>query len=354
MPLHNHIWFRVCVLCAVGLMLMGCATARSSAPASQPTAAPAASAAPADTLAAATAMPTGAGLDAQLSLWRAAGREPFCLLLSDTDGDGEKEWVGLEHRLSAGQAGVSGFVLDGTRFFALGESDGGPTEAGLSLGDDAICELSVHDINADGRAEIVAFGQSLDGARQLSLFQWDNAAKYRLLGRFAGAHGVDMLNEDAAGAVEVIVSNRYSGDIVLEEVSVWDGRQFVHSRSRYARQAGAGSAGASSTPEQALIHFYISLQERDMGTAYEYLSPTMRDRQSYEAFLLSQAAVRRFELGEIKRVRDTGDAITLAGTLLLTRVDNARLAQEHYAGAWQMQLTEADWRIDSISLVHGE
>jgi len=292
-------------------------------------------------------MPT---IDPLLADWRAVGMEPFCLQLADTDGDGQKEWLGLIEGRGGDVVGIRGFVLDGGRLNMLGGQGTGMT-GGVTLGDDPVCQASVRDLNADGLVEIAVAGQRQDGSKQLSIFVWDDAGSYRLIAQLGGSERADLVDDDHNGVAEIVVANRFGPGVWLEEVSAWDGRQYIASSSRYVQAPAFQGALPSSTPEQALIGFYLSLQRRDMAAAYEYLSPAMRQRQGYEPFLLSAAAVERFDLGEVHQREPAGETVAFTGPLQIHKIANGKSQQERYTGEWRLAQTETGWRIDAISLV---
>jgi len=341
--------------CALGMPALSTVPAGSNAG----VAAAASPTAPATATVAATPRPTTPtpvatvslpSIDPLLSSWRAAGMEPFCLQLADTDGDGQKEWLGLIEGRGGEVVGIRGFVLDDGRLHMLG-GQGESAASGATLGDDPLCQLSVRDLNADGLAEIAAAGQRQDGSKQLSVFVWDEAGAYRLVAQFGGSERAELQDDDRNGVAEVVVANRAGPGVALEEISAWDGRQYVSSFSRYVQAPAFQGVLPSGTPEQALIGFYLSLQRQDMAAAYEFLSPAMRQRQGYEPFLLSAAAVARFDLGEVRRGEPAGDAVTLTGPLQVHKIANGRAQQERYSGEWRLLQTEAGWRIDAVSLV---
>jgi len=302
---------------------------------------------------AATAALSAVTLEPELSAWRAAGIEPFCLILGDTDGDGEKEWVGLHQERAGDWAGVQGFVLDGDQFYPLGglESAEPSSMVGCVLGDDALPALAIRDVNADGKTEIIAGGQNRDGQSQMSIFLWDPQGEYRLLAYFSGSESIAARDKDGDGALEIIVVNRVGPGVLFEEISVWDGTRYVLSRGRYLRSSSYAGALSVSTPEQALMAFYLSLEARDVATAYGLLAPAMQERQKYDAFLLSQAAVDSFELGELRRIREGGEIVVLSGRLWLTKTSANRASRESYQGEWRLASTGSGWQIEAISLI---
>ena len=164
------------------------------------------------------------------------------------------------------------------------------------------------------------------------------------------------IRDSQNGVHEVLVANRAGVGVVLEEVSVWNGTEYAPSRSRYARQASFSMALPAGSPEQALIKYYLALQERDLPTAYQMLSPAMRERQKYDAFLLSHAAVFGYELDEIQRGAETSDRVVLTAELRLQQKATQRTAMDRFRGEWQLLWSEQDagWQINGLSLVPAE
>jgi hypothetical protein len=342
--------WRRCAALAAGalccLALMACAGKPAS-----PTATTAATAAAPATL---TATPV-AGVEAAeppTTLWRVAGVEPYCLQRADVNNDGEQEWVGLAEARDVTSSRVVGFVQQGASLLPLGPgaSAGDLASKAFVVADVPSCEVLIRDVNIDGLAEILVFGDRADGSRQLSIFAWDGKGAYGLLASFAGS-GVRIEGLSADSAATITVRNRLSLGVLLEETSGWSGKSFVSIGSRYISDADYAGSYPTGTAEQALIAFYLNLQRRDLASAYKLLSPAMRQRQTYDQFIQSVAGVGSFELGQISVVQSDAAQATLRAALILRSVSDAQASVEPFAAEWRMVRTEAGWRVDGVSLV---
>ena len=293
------------------------------------------------------------GIDGILAGPRAFGAEPFCLQLADADGDGQMEWIGLRELHAKDSAGISGFVLDGDRLYPLGRPRGYDSEdpaAGITIGERPICDLTVEDINLDDVLEIVARGQARDGSQQLAIFTWDGTDSYPLLASFGGSAGVRLTDDNGDGMQDIVVENDVSPGIILEEISLWNGSRYVRARGQYAIPDGYLGPLSLDTAELTLIAFYLQLDQRNLTTAYQFLSPALQERQEYRDFVLSVAAVKRFRLGELEEVVNEENLTILKGSLITEVASGAPTERQEFYGEWQLKQLAAGWHIAGISL----
>jgi len=303
------------------------------------------------------AMPTPAPMSAQamnafLSGPRAFGVEPFCLQLADTDGDGEREWLGLFELVPLGGTGAAGFVLDGDQMYLLGRTADmqGQDNSGTLVSELPVCQVQVQDVTGDGLVEILVHGLNQAGQHQLSIFSWNRSDAYPLLASFGGDAGVELMDLDRDGLPEIItVQNLWDG-VVLQEISRWDGVAYRFERSVYALASDAVEVLPADTPEQCLVSYYLNLERRDYRSAYERLSAEMQARQDYKAFLLSVAGVRDLWLGEVSPPAQEGDVLVFQAPLWMEAVENGRPIRRAFRGEWRVGQEQGAWKILSISL----
>lgn len=303
------------------------------------------------------AMPTPAPMSAQamnafLSGPRAFGVEPFCLQLVDTDGDGEREWLGLFELVPLGGTGAAGFVLDGDQMYSLGRAADMPAQDsyGTLVSELPICQVQVQDVTGDGLVEILVRGLSQAGQHQLSIFSWNQNDSYPLLASFGGDAGIELMDLDQDGVPEIITMQSVWDGVVLQEISRWDGVAYRFEKSVYALASDAVGALPAGTPEQCLVSYYLNLERRDYRSAYELLSAEMQARQDYKAFLLSAAGVRDLQLGEVSPPAQEGDVLIFQAPLWMDAVENGRLIRRAYRGEWRLGQEQGTWKILSISL----
>lgn len=303
------------------------------------------------------AMPTPAPMSAQamnafLSGPRAFGVEPFCLQLADTDGDGEREWLGLFELVPLGGTGAAGFVLDGDQMYLLGRAaDGqGQDNYGTLVSELPVCQVQVQDVTEDGLVEVLVRGLSQAGQHQLSIFSWNRNDAYLLLASFGGNAGVELMDLDQDGLPEVVTAQNLWDGVVLQEISRWDGVAYRFERSVYALASDAVEALPADTPEQCLVSYYLNLERRDYRSAYEMLSAEMQARQDYKAFLLSAAGVRDLWLGEVSPPAQEGDVLVFQAPLWMEAVENGRPIRRAFRGEWRIGQEQGTWKILSISL----
>ena len=281
---------------------------------------------------------------------RAYGADPFCLQQADVDDDGSMEWIGLREVYDADSVGgVSGFVLDGDDFYPLGVETDIPS--GLVVGDRLRCDVRVVDANGDGTSDIAIAGQSNADLHTLALFTWNaEIGNYRLLGSFGGVAGVELNDEDRDGALDVTTWNCAGPGVALREVSRWENAGYLFSRSYYAAASDCQGDFSPETAKLALIVYYVSLDQRDLESAYQFLSATAQERQPYKDFVLSIAAVRRYYLGEFTEVSQDGEDVIVRAPLVTERVAGNAITRTQFAGEWHLRQTDAGWRIDQTLL----
>lgn len=304
-------------------------------------------------------MPTPAPLSAQamnafLSGPRAFGVEPFCLQLADTDGDGEREWLGLFELVPLGGSGVAGFVLDGSQMYPLGQSANAQPQADPSswalLSELPVCQVQVQDVTGDGLVEILVYGVSQAAQHQLSIFSWNRGDAYPLVASFGGAAGIELTDLEQDGLPEVVTMQYLWDGVILQEISRWDGMAYRFDRSVYAVAPETLGPLPADTPEQSLVAHYLNLSRRDYRAAYDLLSAELQSRQDYKAFLLSAAGVRSLWLGELSLPAQEGEALIFQAPLWMEAVENGRPIRRVFRGEWRVGQEQGRWKILGISL----
>jgi len=270
------------------------------------------------------------------------GLQPLCLRQEETDGDTDREWLGL-YLLPGDPPRLQGFVLDGSQRYNLIAPE---TERVKALGEFAACEMEVRDLNADGRTEIIIRGQSQRGSALLHIFVWDGR-EYALLGQFEGRGGILLENRDGDLSDEVVVRWTPEGALVWEVIYTWDGAHYVWTRDRYAWfYRDRPHPYPDDTPVHALASFYLALNDRDLPAAYRLLSPAARSARSYEEWALGFATTLRVEVGAIQITTQEGDRATVTAQVRAWDNVDGRVVVTVYAVRWEMVRLEEGWRLD--------
>jgi len=271
---------------------------------------------------------------------RTASVQPLCLRQEDTDGDGQGEWVGLY--LQPGEPPqLLGFVLDGEDWHDLRPPE---NEEVSALGEYPTCEMTVDDINADGRVEIAVWGHA-PTADLLHIFAWDGA-HYALLGGFVGKGGVRLESAGGDLADQVVVRWRPEGDLVWEVVYTWDGTHYAWTWDRYAWfYLDRPHVYPTDTPLHAVVSFYLALDDRDLPAAYGLLSPAVQAGLSYNDWAWNFNTTLGVEVGALQTVQEEGDQATLAGQVRALDNVSGRIIATTYAVEWQVVRTPNGWRI---------
>jgi hypothetical protein len=321
----------------------GSPAAPVTAPAAAPTATPALPTpvpTPAPTIDPAAVSATVAAAEARIA---AAGVDPLCLRLEDTDDDGTPEWLGM-YLQPAEPARLLGFVLDGDRWYDLTPP---ASEEETGLGEFPTCELEIRDVNADGRTELVLWGHAGPSTDYLLLFVWDGA-RYAVIAAFEGEGGVRMEDTDGDLAEEVVVGLRPEDSLVREIVYTWDGHNYAWTWDRYAWfYLDRPHAHVTDTPLHALASFYLALDDRDLPGAYSLLSPAAQAALGYEGWAPGFATTLGVQVGAAQVVEQgEGGAVVIAQVRAIDNVQG-RAVVTVYDVEWRLVQTGAGWRLES-------
>ncbi len=274
----------------------------------------------------------------------AQGVEPLCLNWEDADGDGESEWVGLYHR-PGDPPQLRAFVLDGDVWHELLPLE----KEKHGLGAYPTCEMAVHDVNADGRVEILVWGHADSGVDLLHIFAWDGSA-YVLLAPFEGEAGVRLENKDGDLADEVVVGYDAGTDLVWEAVYTWDGANYGWTWERYDWfYLSRPHAYPSETSEHAVISFYLAVDDRDLPGAYGLLSGPAQAAQPYEAWAAGFATTVAAEVGSVHEIARDGETASVAGHVRAYDNVDGRIVATLWDVKWVAVLTEPGWRLASVT-----
>ncbi len=287
-----------------------------------------------------------ATIEAGQSALSAQQVEALCLRREDADGDGVPEWIGITSRRSEPPR-LAAFVVgnDGTWH------DLAPHETSkYGLGVYPTCELSVRDINADGRPEVLVWGHAETSTTLLHVFVWD-AGRYALLAAFEGPAGVRLENSDGDLADEIVVGYPKGADLVWEAVHTWDGSSYGWTWDRHRwRALDRPHAYSAATPEVAVISFYLALNDRDLPGAYRMLSASAQARSPYPEWALGYATTLRVEAGSVHEAGRSGESSAVVATLVRS-YDNAegRVLGRLWDVEWTLTREGELWRLDSVT-----
>ncbi len=275
-----------------------------------------------------------------------AALSPLCLRLQDTDDDGEGEWIGLYIQPSDPPR-LLGFILDGGAWYDLFPPPG--EDEDLGLGTYPSCDLTIRDLNGDGRTEIAVLGHAEVNTGLLHIFAWQED-RYRLLGAFIGKGGVRLTNEDGDGADEVIVRLRPEGSLVREIVYTWDGLDYAWTWDRYAWFfPDRPHPPVDDTPLHALASFYLALGDRDLSTAYSLLSPSVQAASRYEEWVSGFDTTMGVEVGAARVITQDETQATVAAQVQALDNVGGQVVVTLYDVEWLLIRMEGGWRLESGS-----
>lgn len=270
----------------------------------------------------------------------AAGVEPLCLRLQDTDSDGRGEWLGL-YLQPADPPELMAFVLDGPRWHELNALE----KEKHGLGGYPTCELDVRDVNVDGRPEILVWGHAEDSIDLLHIFVWDGTT-YATLASFQGDAGVRLENADGDLADEVVVGYEAENDLAWEAIHTWDGANYVWTWERYRWfYLDRPHSYPTDTPEHAVISFYLAVDDRDLPGAYHLLTPGTRAAQPYEAWVVGFARTVAVEVGAVEETERSDDTAIVTAQVRAYDNRDGRVVATLWDVEWTTVLVEDGWRL---------
>ena len=238
------------------------------------------------------------------------------------------------------------FILDGETWYDLLPLE----KEKYGLGEYPTCELEIHDVNADGRVEVLVWGHADASIDLLHIFVWDGIG-YELLAPFEGNAGVRL--EHASGNVmDAIVVGRKAGeDLVWEVVYTWDGASYGWTWDRYAWfYVGRPHLYITSTPERAVISYYLALNDRDMPGAYQLLGHSLQAARPYQEWVVGFATTVAAEASAVQELSRTGEDIA-AVVAQVRAYDNVggRMIATLWDVKWTVVRTQDGWRLESAT-----
>jgi hypothetical protein len=273
------------------------------------------------------------------------------LRYEDTDADGAPEWIALVHQPAASPPSLSAFVLDEGVAYDL---EAGSPELGdpdVGLGEFATCEVEVRDVNLDGVVDIAIFGRLQGNKTFLHLFAWDGAA-YRRLGYFSGDAGVRLVNVDGDAEDEIWEGYRVQGapNLAWYVVHTWEDGTYGWTSERYEWHfADRPQTYPDHRPEDAVIAFYLALNDRDLPGAYDLLAAS--SRPAYNDWAIGYATTARVSVGGVHTVPDQTTEARARVAAMVTAWDNEGgvIIGRLWNVEWDVALTEQGWRLVSSS-----
>jgi len=279
----------------------------------------------------------------------AGGADLTCLQYVDTDKDGAPEWVAVVHQ-PAPVSRLSAFIIDGDVAYPLEAARPEPGKPDLGLGQFATCEVTVRDINADGRPEVAIFGHADQNETLLHLYVWEDG-EYRLLGSFRGTAGVAFEDADGDLAEEIVEGHRDTGaaDLAWEVIFTWDGKTYGWTADRWAwffldRPHGY----PAHKPEYAVTAFYLALNDHDMPGAYALMTEEAQSVRAYDTWASGFATTLRVDVSSVHRIPGVGDDAHARVAALVTSWDNeaGRVIGRTWEVEWDTLLTPEGWRLN--------
>lgn len=270
----------------------------------------------------------------------AAGVEPLCLRLQDTDNDGRGEWLGL-YLQPTDPPELMAFVLDGPTWHELNAVE----KEKYGLGEYPTCELEVRDVNVDGRPEILIWGHAEDSIDLLHIFVWEGTS-YTTVASFQGDAGVWLENADGDLADEVVVGYEAENDLAWEAVHTWDGANYVWTWERYRWfYLDRPHSYPTDTPQHAVISFYLAVDDRDLPGAYHLLTPGTQAAQPYEAWVVGFARTVAVEVGAVQETERSHDTAIVTAQVRAYDNQDGRVVATLWDVEWTTALVEDGWRL---------
>lgn len=274
------------------------------------------------------------------------------LRYEDMDADGLPEWLAV---VQPEGGTVQGFILDGETSFPLEATNPRTDLANWGLGLYPDCEVQIADLTADGLPEIAIFGHGPRSMTLLHLYTWDGTG-YRLLGAFAGDGGVSIEDEDGDLTAEIVEGyhNAEAEALVWQVIFTWDGQNYGWTSDRWRwfyRQRP--HTYPDRTPEQAVIAFYLALDDRDLPAAYRLLSAEAQAARPYASWACDFNTLLRVDVGDVHLVPGVGtaEARRVAAMLLTWDMLEGEVLVRSWNVEWDVVQTEEGWRLNGLTAV---
>jgi len=240
---------------------------------------------------------------------------------------------------------VLGFVLDGETLYTLSP----PDTLGVGLGEHPTCNLQMRPLSP--YPVILVWGDAGAHVSLLHLFRWDGRA-YQAVGAFGGDGGVYFAAPDSGSGLpqEIIVRQRGDPDrFDREAVWQWDGERYRLDRSRYVFSALRGSKAPypDRSPGDAVISFYLAINERDLPGAYALLTPQAQADRPRERWYAGFATTLSVEVNEIRTISETAeDTATIVVRIRAQDNLGTRIKTTRWEVTWTVVATPDGWRLD--------
>lgn len=270
----------------------------------------------------------------------------LCLRHEDLDADGTTEWLALVHQADD-PPHISAFVLDSDTVYDLHPAHPKPGIADVGLGQYAVCDVQIRDVNVDGTPEIAIFGHTTKNETLLHLFAWDGAT-YRRLGRFSGDAGVRFM--DADGDLELEIWEGYrdasAPSLAWHVIHTWENDTYGWTSDRYTWYSlTRPHTYPTHKAEYAVISFYLALDDRDLPGAYSLLTP--QDGREYAPWAIGYATTLRVSVGDAHPIPASITDNSVRVSAMVTAWDNQAgvISARLWNVEWETIRTAAGWRL---------
>jgi hypothetical protein len=174
-----------------------------------------------------------------------------------------------------------------------------------------VCQIDVHDINNDGRAEILIYGHAESNVHLLHIFVWGDIS-YQLVASFQGDAGLHLEDLDGELSKEIVVRHHAGDGLAWEAIHTWDGANYGWTWERYAwLYPDRPHTYPVHNPEHLVISFYLALDSRDLPGAHALLSSDARSSQPYETWAAGFDTTLAVEVGSVHQTAQTGNTVTV-------------------------------------------
>lgn len=271
---------------------------------------------------------------------REMGIEPLCLRREDVNDDSIPDWLGL-YLIPSPRRQLAAFVRDDSGNWY----DLRPLKTSqYGLGEYATCELLVRDVNLDGKNEILLWGYASGGTALLHVFAW-TGNEFELIAPFEGNAGIRVEDTNGDAIDEIVVGYKRADDLVWEVIYTWDGQAYVWTWDRYTWfYADRPHMYNRSTPERAVISYYLALDDRDLPGAYQSFSLSARGQRPYEDWALQYATAVRVEVGNVREISRSEDTIAIvAAYVQLLENRNGRIVVQLWDVEWTTVFENGGW-----------
>lgn len=214
------------------------------------------------------------------------------------------------------------------------------------LGETSYAEVVARDLTGDGAPELAITGGVGAHSTVLRIFRW-NGSGYGMVEEFFGDSGVRLVDVDGDGLEEVIVGMRHydRAQTRSDTIMRWTGAGYDAAYTEWG--FAFDSPEFHDYPEATTLDYYLAIDRRDFRTAWDLLGSSMREGQSFDAFVGGFATTQHVRVEDLELVKEDDAGATVRVELSSIERDGSL---RRFGGTWIVQQAGGSWRLVGASI----